>query len=31
MRILKKLLIVMLLLLPLAVTADYLFKTLDAR
>ena len=31
MRILKKLLIVLLLLLPLAVTADYLFKTLDAR
>ena len=31
MRILKKLLIVLLLLLPLAVTADFLFKTLDAR
>jgi ligand-binding sensor domain-containing protein/AraC-like DNA-binding protein/DNA-binding NarL/FixJ family response regulator len=31
MRIIKKLLIATLLLLPLAMTADYLFKTLDAR
>ena len=31
MKTIKKLLIVLLLILPLAVTADYLFKTLDAR
>ena len=31
MKTIKKLLIVLLLIIPLAVTADYLFKTLDAR